>query len=350
MSRDKENTIDYVQNISDQNISIYDPVVPFDPLLWIPTGELTSLLNRKLVGVSLNSLPLRSRSKLVKQLICEALGYTLPKSFKKTQPRFPGQNFDTYTQKSNNLQIWNEEISPERRYVIIKLSEEDIITTVKVVTGETIASLDKTGTLTQKHQAMLRTGHTPSELVSDVDTITLRPFISNRELNIGNAHPTDNPIAGQLFSISLLYNILRSLINTSFRDTGYDQERNRGGELQRLVCEKLGYQCYGENGQFPDLRHQLLEIKLQTSQTIDLGVWEPNGTFPVHDLHVGGVQITPSDVRYALFYARIDNGVVTLTHFYITTGESFFTRFPQMLGNTVNTKIQIPLPNNFFDY
>src|SRR5262245_28487827 len=97
------------------------------------------MLNAHLTGISLVGLPLRTRSKVVKAHVCEAMGYPTPLSFQKTQPRFPGQNFDTYIQKSNNLQIWNEEIAPARRYVIIRVSAADKILGVKVVTGETLA-------------------------------------------------------------------------------------------------------------------------------------------------------------------------------------------------------------------
>ena len=39
---------------------------------------------------------------------------------------------------------------------------------------------------------------------------------------------------------------------------------------------------------------------------------------------------------------------VLLTHLYVTNGRHFFGRFPQMKGNTVNTKLQIKLPFDFF--
>lgn len=66
--------------------------------------------------------------------------------------------FDTYAQKSNNLQVWNEELSPSRRYVILRVDELDKIARVKVVNGEELAQLDTTGTLTQKYQARLIPG------------------------------------------------------------------------------------------------------------------------------------------------------------------------------------------------
>lgn len=81
--------------IRESGISIYDRLGPDHQSLWIANLQLEKLLNDALRGTSLHGLPLRTRSKVVKKAVCEALGYPVPSSFRKTQPRFPGQNFDT---------------------------------------------------------------------------------------------------------------------------------------------------------------------------------------------------------------------------------------------------------------
>lgn len=118
----------YIDAIRQSGLSIYDPIEVGDPNLWIPTDELETLLDKNLCGVSLARLPLRTRSKTLKEHVCRALGYPIPSSFKKTQPRFPGQLFDTYVQKSNNLQVWNEELALDRRYVIIRVPAYNLLT------------------------------------------------------------------------------------------------------------------------------------------------------------------------------------------------------------------------------
>mgnify|MGYP003588957547 CR=1 FL=1 len=138
----------YSKRIYESGLGIYDVISPTDPLFYIPTNELEQILDSGLRGISLAGLPLRTRSKTVKTEICKTLGYPIPRSFVKTQPRFVGQNFDVYTQKSLNLQIWNEEIDPERRYVLIRVDDDDIIRRVKVLTGDQLAIYDNTGTLT----------------------------------------------------------------------------------------------------------------------------------------------------------------------------------------------------------
>jgi len=339
----------YVESIRESGLSIYDPVEIGDPRLWIPTPELEYLLNDGLVGISLAGLALRTRSKVVKEHVCERLGYPVPTSFQKTQPRFPGQVFDTYIQKSNNLQVWNENLAPGRRYVLIRVNENDLIVKVKVVTGDRLAMLDTTGTLTQKYQARLIPGDSKVELVTDQDTELLRPLVRAGVDLAACASPVDHPTAGQLLPIGQIFERLRGLVSVSFADTGHDQERNRGAALHRLVCEHLGYGDYRDDGQFPDVRHQLLEVKLQTSTTIDLGLVCPNSTDVLNVRKIKGRQIRHCDTRYALFYARTDGTRVTLTHLMLTTGEHFFDRFPQFQGKVLNKKLQIPLPRDFFD-
>ena len=339
----------YVEAIRRRRLSIYDRIEIGDPELWIPTPELEQLLNEAMSGISLAGLPLRTRSKVVKEHICRSLGYSVPPDFKKTQPRFPGQFFDTYVQKSNNLQVWNEELASTRRYVIIRVGRENVIAQIRVVTGDTLALLDTTGTLTQKYQAQLIPGREKVELITSKDTETLRAFVrGDADLVVGTS-PVNHPRTAQLLPIGEIFDRLLPLVGESFADIGYDQERNRGALLHRLVCQHLGYADYQDDGQFPDVRHQLLEVKLQTSPTIDLGLVSPNSEEALDVPRIEGKQIRHCDVRYALFYAETAGRNVTLTHLYLTTGERFYTRFRQFQGKVLNRKLQIPLPLDFFD-
>ena len=346
----------YVQNLQQSNLSIYDPIDRHDKEHWIPNSELEALLNDGLYQFSLQGLPIRTRSKVVKQEICKTIGYPIPKTFKKTQPRFIGQDFDVYVQKSNNLQIWNEEIHPERRYVLIRTSSDDLIIKVKVVTGQVLERLDTTGTLTQKYQARLTIGTKQAELVTKHDTLNLQILFEQNPSYTKNDHFTivkhtaSNvpPTPKGLLPISKIFDHLHLLIGHTFADAGHDQERNRGATLHKIVCQQLGYKQCQDDGQFPDIRNQLLEVKLQTSPTIDLGQVRPNSEMFLNMPAINGIRIRHCDVRYALFYGKTDGNTVELTHFYLTTGQSFFSRFQQFQGKVVNKKIQIPLPKDFF--
>lgn len=349
MTTEAEGPESYVKAIREKRISIYDPIEIGDPELWIPTPELEVLLNRALTGISLVDLPLRTRSKVVKEYVCRALGYPVPSSFSRTRPRFPGQLFDTYIQKSTNLQVWNEELVPTRRYVIIRVNDDNVISKVKVVMGDSLAMLDTTGTLTQKYQARLISKGETAELITEEDTKRLRAFVRVGVDLASVASPVNHPTAGQLLPIREIFERLRELVGGSFADIGFGQERNRGAELHRLVCKYLGYDDYRDDGRFPDIRHQLLEVKLQTSPTIDLGLVRPDSTEALDVPKIKGKQIRHCDVRYALFCAETDGATVTLTRFFLTTGQHFFRRFPQFQGKVLNKKLQIPLPRDFFE-
>lgn len=338
----------FVEAIRDSGLTIYDKVQVGDPLLWIPAPELERLLDDGLHDLSVAGLPLRTRSKFIKQTICRILGYPVPVAFTKTKPQFPGQMFDSYTQKSNNLQIWNEKLTTTRRYVLVGVAG-DVVSRVKVVTGDRLAILDTKGTLTKKYQARCVLGSDSTELITALDTLVIEPLVlQSVDLSLISA-PIKNPQTSELLPISIIFEKLSILIGQSFIDAGIDQERNRGAALHRLVCAALGYHSFQDNGQFPDIRHQLLEVKLQTSQTIDLGLVRPDSVEPLDVPMIDGKQIRHCDVRYAIFYGNTNNSRVEITHLFLTTGEGFFNRFQQFQGLIMNAKLQIHLPTGFLE-
>lgn len=337
-----------VKAIAASGKSVYDPVERTNESLWIPTPLLEEILQKRLEGISLAGLPLRTRSKVVKGHVCRSLGYPEPASFTKIRPRFPGQDFDTYVQKSNNLQVWNEELSASRRYVLIRVDDCDRITRVKVVSGESLSFLDTTGTLTQKYQATARPGER-FELVVGTDTENLAPVLAKAHCLPGTATPADEPTVGAILPIKEVFIRLQSIVGKTFPDRGRTQERNRGGDLHKLVSTALGYARHRDNGQFPDVRHQVLEVKFQTSPTIDLGLVTPDSKEELDSPKIGSTVIRHCDVRYAVFFGETDGKSVRTTHLIVTTGERFFTRFQQFQGKVLNKKLQIPLPNDFFD-
>ena len=195
--------IDYPYYIRQSGLTIYDDINPTDDRLYIPTYALEIILRDSLVGLSLDGLALKTRSKVVKSAVCEALGYPIPKSFAKTQPRFPGQNFDVYTQKSMNVQIWNQEVDGNRRYVFLRVDENDIINAVKVICGEELVQYDRTGTLTRKYQATMNSyGH---DICSSNDSPTVSNWILDSPNVIIESTPNSAPRKNQLLRISEVY-------------------------------------------------------------------------------------------------------------------------------------------------
>lgn len=314
---------------------------------FLPAANLEAILRDGLLGFDLN-YPLRTRSKVLKSKICEILGYPVPTSFKKSKPRFPGQDFDTYVQKPNNLQIWNEEIVPTRRYVIIRLDESSKVTGVRVVTGEILGRLDTTGTLTKKYQAKSREPVTASVLVSQSDAYGVHDAIAaipNRTLVLEQSGGRTLVLDFKKFlPVDALYKRLLSLVGKRLTDPGLDQERNRGAALHKAVCEVLGMAEYSDTGNFPDVMEQFLEIKLQTASTIDLGLVSPDDATSLDFLR----RVRHCDVRYAVFYGTVVGEEVRLDHLVLTRGADFFSFFQRFEGKVVNAKLQIPLRRGFF--
>lgn len=324
-----------------KNIYTYIP----DELL--SKDALFEKLNRGLLGKSLSGLPLRTRSKVIKTMICEALEYDIPRNFIKTKPKFPCQNFDVYVLKSNNLQIWNDEISPERRYVLIALDENDIIKKIRIISGEELAILDTTGTLTIKYQAripdciIIHTTPDSSFLIFNEST--------NAFTNILSTSPIDNPSNDTFLSIESLYNKLSSLIGQRIYNQSLIQERTRADEAHKLACETLGYTTFRDDGQFPDIKNQLLEVKIQMSPTIDLGLHKPNEHLNV-GIQFNNVEITTNMCRYLIIIAhREPDDSIIIDDLIITSGDNFFDIFTLFGGKVKNSKLQIPLPSNFFE-
>ena len=337
--------IDYTFNIKNSGLTIYDFIDPVDYQFYIPTEELEMILSDYLVGLDLQGLPLRTRSKVVKEEICTALGYPIPKSFKKTQPRFLGQNFDVYTQKSLNVQIWNEDVDADRRYVFLRVNGNDVVTRVRVITGDELAQYDRTGTLTQKYQARMQSY--AESICSMTDTVPVQDWVIGDNIVLEHINPNQFPERGQLLRITEIYRRLLPLVGKTINYLDAVQERNRGAELHEMICDRLGYSIFEDDGTYPDIANQLLEIKLQTSPTIDLGLHSPEDGKLITSLN--DMDFYSQDIRYAIFDGDVHGNRVLLRNLYLVTGEDFSSYFPLFKGMETNSKIQLPLPADFFD-
>lgn len=336
--------INYPENIRRSGLSIYDPIDPDDRYLYIPTEDLEAILSESMIGLSLEGLPLRTRSKVVKEEICRALGYPIPTSFRKTQPRFPGQNFDVYTQKSLNVQIWNEEVDLFRRYVFLRANENDVITSVRVITGDLLVQYDRTGTLTQKFQARMQAYS--ENICSRYDTPAVSDWIIDDNITLERVDPNQFPRRNQLLRITEIYHRLLPMVGKSISYLDAVQERNRGAELHAMICDHLGYSYFDDDGSYPDIANQLLEIKLQTSPTIDLGLHSPEDGKAI--AQIGTMTFYSQDIRYAIFNGVVNGNRVELRNLYLVTGDDFTNYFPLFQGKGTNKKIQLPLPYDFF--
>jgi hypothetical protein len=333
--------------IVDRALDIYEPPTEHPEVVY-SRDELEELLKAELVGAILTG-PLRTRNKLAKQRVCRALGYPVPTSFRRVKPRFPGQDLDIHVQQRDNVQIYNvDELSPTRRHALIRVDEAGTVTTVRVLEGVELAAFDRTGTLTSKYQATRRGGVGANRLVSTSDTTRfvreLAPSDSLGDTVLGALLPVNRPVHGTVLSVRALYDRLLGLVG---REMEYStSERLRGERLHRLACETLGLGSYADTGRFPDIVCQALEVKVQTSPTIDLGLVAPDSEEPALTL---SPRLRHADARYLVAYAVHDTAVLRVEHIVVCTGADFFDEFQRFGGLGQNTKLQIPLPGNFFE-
>jgi hypothetical protein len=180
---------------------------------------------------------------------------------------------------------------------MIRVGDTFLVGCVRVVTGETLALLDTKGTLTQKYQARLILREGATELISARDTDRVLKCFGTRVLESFEGLPTDSPTADCLLPIVEVFKRISLLVGRLIVDPGIDQERNRGGELHREICTALGYKRSADDGRFPDVRHQLLEVKLQTSPTIDLGLVIPSSEEALDAPQINAVQIRRDELE-----------------------------------------------------
>lgn len=344
--KDLERANEIRDRIRASHISVFDDTADADSPFYYASSEVEALLKSRLIGnQGLSQLENKSRGKFAKQLVAEALGYEAPASFKRVRPRLLHPGLDVAVQGSRNFQPVNEDIDASRRYVFVILDGDKYISDVRVVLGSDLASWDTTGKLTRKYQASRRSG-TGSKLVSkkDTDRLTdlMRPSVGSRP---ASQLPTSAPIEGAVLPISELYSRLLPLVGKFFPFTGVNQERTRGDLIHNQVSVALGFFTAADSGQFPDVLAELLEVKLQLSPTVDLGMELPSSDDP---LATTNFRLRAKDIRYAIFHGSKVKGGFEIDSLVVTTGQDFFSEYRKFEGQGLNSKLQVPLPKDWF--
>ena len=288
--------------------------------------ELTTpILNRSIPS----DLSTVKKSHWVKFQIIELLGYQRPtglrtKQAKQCKPKFMHQLLDIFVQSSRNLQVWNyvpyadivipgewneESKYPYRHqdccYLLIFHNSDRVILKTTLVTGNELSEWDTTGTQTIKWQANARRSYR-NEISSQIIISPIEPLQSKftgytqqplerkrgsllqeyqnplerkrgsllqEDLNPQFPLIKERPNPTYLFTHNEIKQALNTLIGRKFDNLGTGQERSIGQALEKEIARALGYQHYQQTdtGDYPDLLHQLIEVKFQFSGTIDLG-------------------------------------------------------------------------------
>jgi hypothetical protein len=321
---------------------------------FLTLSQLETYLTDALRGLSVSGLALKTRSAFIRQQVFAALGYEVPKRARAAGGAptvdnvsggalFGAQNADIYVQKSNNLQVWNEKLDVNRRYLVVIVDEADVVAGVRAFTGRTLAKWSRTGTLTSKFQASLKLvfsdavpGH-----VCGRDTERTVQFIGRAK---GTGCASAEPALGTLLSIQDLGAKLTKLIGTTVPYISAVDDKKRSAALSAAVGNALGYNDMGDTAVFPKIPAQMLEVKLQTSDTIDLGRTWPSSDSPLNFQGGRARMLRRRDVRFAVFYGTRIGDTIRLDKVVITPGERFWDVFATLQGKLRNTKLQIRLP------
>lgn len=285
---------------------------------------------------------------------------------KKGIPRLLNILADSYivtSGNSYNLQVWNR--FPNSGNVLVRYSNKEKITCkdirlilTKVDTDDkTIKSIivctpqyiekkfGKFGVPTMKYQLIIspnsRTAITGSKdkVLYNPDT-TIVSALTVNQVNLTGKSIGDAPEKGNMLSLESIKNkVAKQLIGMKLpaKDT-----KTRGQMLEREVSKLLGYSDVETLvGGYPDIPHQLLEIKVQDSPTVDLGKYSPSNAIVINE----ELQVTTEDVRYLIALANPSSG--TIEGLVISPGSELGDTFTFV--NETSFKCQRSIPMSFFD-
>lgn len=289
-----------------------------------------------------------------------------PKS--KGVPRILREFVDTYmitTGDSYNLQVWNRIpasntllvkyesgeslLCKDVRFIFVRIDVSKlVIASIVILTPEYIeARFGKFGKPTIKHQLLI-SSKARSAIYAREDKILAFP--DSKKLSYYITHDYQPPRSGmveepelkELYSISLLKKIIAEKLIGQKLDSA--ATKNRGQALERMVLELLGYKVENNEllyGGFPDIKNQMLEVKVQDSPTVDLGRFSPEK----EEVVINTKGLTTYDVRYLI--ALTDPKTEVIEGIILSPGEKLGELFSYVSDE--NYKCQRTIPMVFFD-
>ncbi len=283
-------------------------------------------------------------------------------------PKITRQFIDTYIVTSGtsyNLQVWNRIpasnmllikyesgeslLCNDVRFVIVRVDiAKSVIASVIILSPEYIElTFGKFGKPTIKHQLLI-SSKARKAIYGKEDKILSFPDSTKLSYEITDDYQSpesgmvEEPDLKQLYSVSLLKKMVAEKLIGQKLDAA--ATKNRGQALERMTLELLGYNAEeNENlyGGFPDIRNQLLEVKVQDSPTVDLGKFSPEKEEPV----IAEKNITTFDVRYLI--ALTDPKTSIIEGIILAPGEKLGEVFSYVSDQSY--KCQRTIPMAFFD-
>ena len=187
------------------------------------------------------------------------------------------------------------------RFVFVMIDiGNGVIDSIVILTPEYIEeNFGKFGKPTIKRQLLI-SSKTRKEIYESDDKILFYPdsnklsYLLKHDFEPPKENMINEPSAQEIFSLQLIKDLVaKPLIGERLNS---DATKKRGQALERKVLDLLEYpneekeQLYGA---FPDIRNQLLEVKVQDSPTVDLGKFSPE----FEEVVVEDLNLTTYDVR-----------------------------------------------------
>ena len=335
-----------------------------EPLLgqvfpFVGKGRTDGSAIRRLVAHELQKHPLPTPSR--EFLILPDKGKGVPKNVL--------EFVDTYivtSGKSYNLQVWNRIpdsddpqvecedgsilVAKDARLVLLRIDVESHI--IRAILGMSpqyvVTNFGEFSKPTIKHQMIISGTQRkmvmslPGGVLMEEDTSTIKEISSTqpvKPVNPFNQWPVGK---GEVMAIEVIRDLvavpLTGKVITSART------KNRGQALERLILELLGYDVHETaslEGQYPDVKNQLLEIKIQDSPTVDFGKYTPTEAQEVYP----EFGVTTKDIRYML--VLMDKSTNCVQGIILMPGGRLGNYFSHVDG--ISGKCQRSIPMTFFD-
>jgi hypothetical protein len=316
--------------------------------------------NRKLIASTLEKYPFPEPA------FDDAYEIVPPK--KKGMPKIVREFIDTYivtSGSSYNLQVWNR--MPASKTLLIKYESGEslkcndvrfVMTKVDIKTHKIlciiIATPDyivkkfgKFGEPTIKHQLLISSKIRKNIYESESKIMFFKDSKKLSYLIRHNFEPPKNNMVEEAKSNEILaIELIKTMVAEKL--IGYklaaNSTKNRGQSLERKVLELLGYESTKSDllyGAFPDIPNQLLEVKVQDSQTVDLGKFSPEKEDVINEK----LNITTFDIRYLIALTNPKNEIIE--GIILSPGQKLGEIFSYVSDKSY--KCQRSIPMDFFD-
>ena len=283
-------------------------------------------------------------------------------------PKIKREFIDTYivtSGSSYNLQVWNRIPTSKTllikfdcgnnlkcndvRFVLVRIDiEKNMIASIIILTPEYIEKkFGKFGKPTIKYQLLI-SSKTRKEIYESDDKIlafsdsTKLSYLTKHNFEPPKANMVEEPSANKIYSLKIIKELVaKKLVGIKIESAA---TKTRGQALERKVLELLGYSNNDNKllyGSFPDIRNQLLEVKVQDTQTVDLGKYSPE----IKEMVIPELDITTHDVRYLIALTNPETEIIK--GIILSPGEKLGEIFSYVSDQSY--KCQRSIPMAFFD-